>query len=68
MEDVFECFVDVEDMGDLTKCHMSEQEFDNLFKTYRAWEEEFPCNKCNDKPCLVEVIPQWEKRTGLKYL
>jgi len=67
MDDVLECFVDVEDMGDLTKCHMPESEQDIMFHLYRKWDDEYPCNVCTDKPCLTEVIPQWEKRKGLKY-
>ena len=67
MDDVLSCFVDVEDMGDLTKCHMDKRQFDFLFRQYRKWEPEYPCNNCDNKTCLVEVIPQWEKRTGLTY-
>jgi len=58
MDDILECFVDVENMGDLNKCPSDKPYFDFA---------DLPCEICKDKPCLVEVIPQWEKRTGMVY-
>lgn len=58
MDDVLECFVDVEDMGELGKCPHDKPYYDFT---------ELPCETCKDKPCLVEVLPEWEKRTGRQY-